>query len=360
MIVIELDVNLNIVYYIYAHIQTPYSFVNRHLNIAAMRYLLCFLMIVLSNHMYAQLSVGSDANSLYLKSGEIFHFDGLTLTPSADYTLTNTVLTKTDANTINPVPIRTYITRYYSFSNTAPSFAGTIRLSYAGASLNGLTAGSLQLNIRPATSAWTPYTGTDVSASSYVEASTASSTTLNTLTLASVTGPLPVAWLRFTAEKKQTTAVLTWSTATEQNTQDFLVQHSISGTTWKTLGTVMASGNSNSVKDYTFTHYTPSPGYNYYRLIQRDLDGRSSYSHISSVVMDKGDVKLKVFPNPVMDGKLNVLLAEASVVRLFDAAGKQVLTLRFAQGLQVLNLAGLQAGTYHLMANGESVAFIIK
>lgn len=310
---------------------------------------------------HAQLYIGSDANSLVIKSGESFSYDGLTLTPSSDLTLTNTTLTKTDANTISPAPTGTYIARYFSFSNTTPAFSGTIRFSYSGASLNGLTAGTLRLNIRTNT-AWTGGFGTDVGsgAGSYVEATSLSSTVLNTLTLAANGAALPVTWLKFTAEKKQSTSLINWATATEQNTQDFLVQHSVMGSDWKTLGAVKAAGSATTRKDYMFTHYTPAAGYNYYRLIQRDQDGQFSYSKVATVLMDKDDIKLKVFPNPVNDGKLNVLLKEATQVRLFDAAGRQVLTQRLDAGLQTLNVSGLQGGVYNLRAGSETISIVIK
>jgi len=309
---------------------------------------------------HAQPYIGSDANSLVIKSGESFSYDGLTLTPSADLSLTNTTLTKTDANTINPAPTGTYIKRYFSFSNTTPAYSGTIRFSYSGADLNGLTEGGLSLNIRTST-AWTAVGGTVVSASSYVEATSLNVTNgLNTLTLASTSGALPVTWLKFTVEKKGSTSVLNWATATEQNTQDFLVQHSVMGSDWKTLGTVKAAGNATTRKDYTFPHYTPAPGYNYYRLIQRDQDGQFSYSKVATVLMDKDDIKLKVFPNPVNDGKLTVLLKEAAQVILFDATGRQVLSQRVNAGLQLLVLPKLTSGTYYIKANNGSQPIIIN
>lgn len=309
---------------------------------------------------HGQFYIGSDANSLVIKSGESFSYDGLTLTPSADLSLTNTTLTKTDANTISPAPTGTYIKRYFSFSNTTPSFSGTIRFSYSGADLNGLTESGLSLNIRTG-AAWTAVGGTVVSASSYVEATSLNVTNgLNTLTLASTSGALPVTWLKFTAEKKGSTSVLTWATATEQNTQDFLVQHSVMGSDWKTLGTVKSAGNATIRKDYAFTHYTPAPGYNYYRLIQRDQDGQFSYSKVATVLLDKEDVKLKVFPNPVQDGKLNVVLKEAGPVRIFDAAGRQVFSQIYAAGLHSVNISNLSIGVYTIKVNSESVRIILN
>jgi hypothetical protein len=132
------------------------------------------------------------------------------------------------------------------------------------------------------------------------------------------------------------------------------------GSDWKTLGSVRAAGSATTRKDYAFTHYTPAPGYNYYRLIQRDQDGQFSYSKVATVLMDKDDIKLKVFPNPVQDGKLNVVLKEATQVRLFDAMGRQVLSQWVNAGLQLLVLPKLTSGTYYIKANNESQTIIIN
>jgi len=324
---------------------------------------ICFLLTLTASTLtvQAQLYIGSDANSLVIKAGETLNYDGQSLTPSADFTLLNTTLTKTDANTISPAPTGTYITRYFSFSNTTPAFSGTIRFSYSGASLNGLTAGSLQLNIRTA-SAWTAVSGTDVGAGggSYVEATSVSSTGLNTLTLASNTGALPVTWLRFVGEKNKGAVLLSWSTASEQNTKDFLIQHSTNGSGWITVGSTKAAGNTTTRTDYSFIHHTPLPGYNYYRLIQRDRDSQFSYSKVVTVLMQKNDIELKVFPNPVLDGKLNVLLKDVSHIRIFNAAGRQVFSQFFVPGLQTLDVSHLANGVYILKANAESIRIIIS
>jgi len=95
-------------------------------------------------------------------------------------------------------------------------------------------------------------------------------------------------------------------------------------------------------------------------LIQRDLDGKLSYSKVVSVQLDKSDIKLQAFPNPVLDGKLNVLLKEATLVRLFDASGKQVLSQQLNAGLQVLQVKGLPGGVYYLQAGSEAISIVIK
>lgn len=320
-----------------------------------------FLTVFLTlSNVQAQFFIGSDVNSsLFIKDGETFQFDGLTLSPSGNFTLTNTTLTKTDANTgISPAPNGTYISRYYSFSNTLADFTGTVRFSYAGATLGSIQEADVRLNIRT-DARWVAMAESPDMVNDYVQ-STLSSVKLNTLTLASVSGALPVSWLGFTAVKKDASSLLNWSTSMEQNTQDFLVQHSTSSSHWTTIGSVKAAGNATVRKDYSYLHLMPTEGYNYYRLIQRDLDGVFSYSKVVSVFMDKEGIKLKAFPNPVQDGRLNVVLKEAVQVRLFDAAGKEVLTQRLNAGPQVLNVSQLQGGVYQLHASGETIAIFIQ
>lgn len=305
----------------------------------------------------AQLSIGSDANSLVIKSGETFSYDGLTLTPSADFTLTNTTLTRTDAKTISPSPGVDYIARYFSFSNTTPAFSGTIRFSYAGATLTPLSAGGLELNIRANGTQWANVSGTDVSGS-YVEATGVTTKTLNTLTLASNIAPLPVRWLQFTAVKKDNTALLTWITASENNTQDFQVQHS-TGNAWEVLGTVKAAGNASTPTKYSYLHSSPAAGWNFYRLLQRDKDGKENPSPIASVLMNENGLQTIVYPNPIQNGQLNLTLSEGAQVTLYDATGRKVLSQSLKEGSHTVNAGGLQGGLYHLNVGTNVIPIII-
>ena len=305
----------------------------------------------------AQLFIGSDANSLVIKSGESFSYEGLTLTPSVDFTLTNTTLSRTDSKTITPAPVANYVSRYFSFSNTTSAFSGTIRFSYAGVTLTPLSAGSLELNIRSSTSGWINVSGTDVSGS-YVQASVGSATTLNILTLASNVAPLPVNWLKFSAVQKGNTAELIWVTGTEQNTKDFLVQHSTTGE-WQTIGSVNAAGNSMEPIQYNFTHQSPKPGYNHYRLIQRDIDGTNTYSNIATVLMGENTATVSLYPNPAQNGQFILSIAEPLQAELFDALGRKVFSKSITQGVHELNVKDLKSGVYYLRAGAEVLPVIV-
>jgi hypothetical protein len=306
----------------------------------------------------AQLYIGSDANSLFIKSGETFNYEGLTLSPSSNFTLSNTTLTRTDARTITPAPSGNYAARYFSFSNTTSAFSGTVRISYSGATLLPLLAGSLELNIRTNGTNWTRVSGSDSSAGSFVSATLSSPATLNILALASNVAPLPVSWLQFTAVKKEKTALLTWVTATEQNTQDYLVQYS-STDNWQTLGMVKAAGYSSAPLRYTYVHQSPRPGYNHYRLVQRDLDGTQSFSGIATMIIGDNGSTVSVYPNPLKDQHLTVTVAEPLQVYLFDATGRKVLSQYLREGMHALNLSGLCGGIYQLRAGTEVLPIII-
>lgn len=304
-----------------------------------------------------QLYIGSGSNSLVIKSGETFSYDGLSLTPSSDFTLSNTTLTRTDAQSITPTPTASYISRYFSFSSTTPAFAGTIRFSYAGATLSPLSAGSLELNIRANATQWVNIPGTD-NGSSYVEANLTVARNLNTLTLGSDIAPLPVNWLKFSAVQKDNTALLNWITATEQNAQDFLIEHSTTGE-WQAVGVVKAAGNSASPSHYTYVHQSPKPGYNHYRLLQRDADGSKTYSGIATVLMGEGAVSVSFYPNPVQKGEFVLNVAEAQQVELYDASGRKVISQYTQTGSHVLNVSELSGGVYYLRAGGGVFPVIV-
>lgn len=302
------------------------------------------------------------SETFFIKSGETISIDGLTLMPTADLTLSNTAMT-ISTTTVNPIGAgQSHIPKVYKFSNTTAAFTGSIRFDFSSVAGSISSTTGLTLHYHNGTAWQNPVAGTVSTTANFFETTGTFTSTagLNEITLSAANGPLPVTWLSFTATKKENISVLNWSTATEQNSKDFVVQHSAGTGDWKSLGTVKAAGNAASRRDYTYTHYTPVSGYNYYRLIQRDQDGQFSYSKVVSVVMNKEDIKLRAFPNPVQDGRLNVLLKESTQVRLFDASGRQVMTQRLNAGLQTLNVSGLQGGVYYLKAGSESVSVIVK
>ncbi|MET0242381.1 MAG: T9SS type A sorting domain-containing protein [Flavitalea sp.] len=171
---------------------------------------------------------------------------------------------------------------------------------------------------------------------------------------------VPVIWGSFTVRKQAYSSVLDWSTETEENSDVYEIETSVDGNNWKKIGTVKASGNSQLTKHYNFVHGSPVAGVNLYRLLQRDRDGRFSYSKTVSIQFGDQVKKILLYPNPVSGTVVNVVLPESRVVRVMNSVGNVVIQRRLASGTTQLSVTSLAKGTYVLVADGEFVSFIVQ
>lgn len=133
--------------------------------------------------------------------------------------------------------------------------------------------------------------------------------TSNTLTYSGYTGSfspfavvegstiLPATGLQLAATCNNNNTLLQWSTLTESNTSHFDVQRNIGNSSWATIGTVKASGNSSLLQRYSYTdqQHAATPQY---RLLLMDKDGKTSISNTLSVNCNVSQVLLNL-PNPV-------------------------------------------------------------
>ena len=174
--------------------------------------------------------------------------------------------------------------------------------------------------------------------------------TFSPFAIGSTGSALPVTWQSFTAKKQPTTVELNWSTSSEQNTKDFEVQYSTNTQDWSALGTIAAAGNSSVLRSYQFIHNSPLKGnvYNYYRILQRDLDGKFSYSKIVSIIYNEPGIEVQVYPNPVKD-IITIYLAESQQIRLVNMAGATVWQGSMTAGRNKLLISHLPKGVYTLI-----------
>lgn len=171
---------------------------------------------------------------------------------------------------------------------------------------------------------------------------------------------LPLTWVEFNASQDGTSVKLDWKTVNEQNTQDFLVQHSNSGLDWYDIGTLAAAGNSTEQRSYNFVHDSPVAGMNYYRLMQRDLDGRYSYSPIRKVSFVGNVSRMTILGNPVMNGLLRVSVSERMKVSINGLDGRTYLTRDLSAGRHQIEVGQLPPGTYIIHSGQEALRFVIK
>ena len=120
---------------------------------------------------------------------------------------------------------------------------------------------------------------------------TATQTTTNgsTSEFTPCTMPLPVELSLFTVQKNSASTVLvSWATLSEKNNDHFEVQRSTDGIHFYTIAQLPGHGNSSVLNEYSFLDENPEEGINYYRLLQVDFDGKSSYSPIRQVDFTSG------------------------------------------------------------------------
>ncbi|MDQ6482125.1 T9SS type A sorting domain-containing protein [Dyadobacter sp. LHD-138] len=134
--------------------------------------------------------------------------------------------------------------------------------------------------------------------------------------------PLPVKLVNFVARLESSVARLTWSTAQEENSDYFEVEHSPDAKHWTALGRVTATGERNVKKDYRYEHVDLNDGLNYYRLRMVDKDGTFAMSSIRSLRLDNsGHVSL--YPNPASDRFVlkDLDLSKVKSVKVLNTAG---------------------------------------
>jgi|GEM_PF-6254960 len=157
---------------------------------------------------------------------------------------------------------------------------------------------------------------------------------------------VPVKLTSFLVTKQNKTAVLNWQTSNETNNKGFVIERSNNGTNWTKIDFVMAKGQP---ANYTYADNSPLKGINYYRLVQEDLDGQTSFSAIRNVNFDDANTGLSIYPNPV-EQVLNIASSKAiRNISLINAVGQTVSFIN-ANGntQQIVNAGQLTSGIYIL------------
>lgn len=146
-------------------------------------------------------------------------------------------------------------------------------------------------------------------------------------------------------------ALLTWSTATEQNTDYFSVRKSTDGKTFTEVAKVKAVGNSVAVQKYSYTDNAigNSDRYVYYYLAIVDKDNSTQLSDIKMFKNTNAVTKLirSISPNPVSKPGHLMLQFYADKEGVMDAAVFSA-EGKLAMRTQLNADAGLNNGHIHL------------
>lgn len=169
---------------------------------------------------------------------------------------------------------------------------------------------------------------------------------------ASAGNTLPVNLANFSARRSNSVNILNWSTQQETNTRHFVVERSKDGTSYSGIGQVTATGNSTTIRNYSFTDNHPVNGINYYRLRTVDNDNSFKLSDVRSI-RNEGLADITIYPNPVKDRlilQVNADKAASGKVVILDVSGKIVYQsiIKIGQGNNMVPIAAdaISAGSY--------------
>ena len=171
----------------------------------------------------------------------------------------------------------------------------------------------------------------------------------------SVTAPMPVRLVSFTARAEAETVLLNWQTALEINNDFFSVERSADARNFEAIGRVTGAGTTTERAAYTFTDRNPLPGHgtvgtSYYRLCQTDRDGTLTTSPIVALNRLNDRPSLTILGNPTTDflrlEVRNPTALPTLQVRICSLSG-QILRQYPADGqLFEATVANLTAGIY--------------
>ncbi len=169
---------------------------------------------------------------------------------------------------------------------------------------------------------------------------------------------LPVTLSSFKASLVNEQSLLQWQTASETNSDYFIVQHSTNGINWQAIGTVAAAGNSQSQKNYQFIHTTPAKGKNFYRLVQVDADSKQEISAIRQVVVGNR-LSIAMYPNPATASvQLELPEAGPATITIYNAAGQPVYHQPHNQKIVTIAVAHLPAAVYRVVVQQAAQRYI--
>jgi hypothetical protein len=168
--------------------------------------------------------------------------------------------------------------------------------------------------------------------------------------------PLPIELVSFIATCDDNNVVIDWSTASEINNEYFVIQRSKDMKNFVEIAKVPGAVNSNSIEEYQFVDKNNSDN-SYYRIVQVDLDGKSTCSNTISVSCNHNFIPeslLSVYPNPA-HSKLFVDLNGLSFspkYEIISANGQNVASGIFNLESNCIDIERLNKGLYFLKIEG--------
>jgi GH18 family chitinase len=142
-----------------------------------------------------------------------------------------------------------------------------------------------------------------------------------------------------------------WITYSEYNNNYFEVERSDNGNVFTALNRIYSLGNSTSIHQYEYDDYGSKAGIYYYRIVQYDLNGNSSFSNVVKVNVT-GTIQCQSSPNPFAEEteiKITNAPNENIQIMILDLTGKVISELydTSVSSERIITVGqNLQAGVY--------------
>ncbi|MEM7573131.1 MAG: zinc-dependent metalloprotease family protein [Bacteroidota bacterium] len=163
---------------------------------------------------------------------------------------------------------------------------------------------------------------------------------------------LPVEWLDFRASAQGLTAQLNWEVIQDGLGRDYQLERRQTNTrNFRPIGNIADNGML-GITNYQYLDPGLQKGQTYlYRILQRDQDGRATYSPIRSLTIDAEVRDALLVPNPA-NVSTDLIVAEASNAqryRLIDGLGRVVREAPVISSRTTIDLEGLPRAVYQLI-----------
>jgi hypothetical protein len=121
---------------------------------------------------------------------------------------------------------------------------------------------------------------------------------------------LPMDIVNFEGKIQKDGNLLNWVTATEENSDYFVIEKSTNAVSFFELGRINAAGTSTTEQSYEFMDPSTGSGLIYYRLRMVDTDGHIGYSKIIALNRKSTESVINLYPNPVIGSKVTLKTEE--------------------------------------------------
>jgi predicted RNA-binding protein with TRAM domain len=180
--------------------------------------------------------------------------------------------------------------------------------------------------------------------------------------------PLPIELLSFNAICLDEQNILTWQTASEQNSSHFDIEKSRDGEIWNVIGKKDAAGNSNELLTYQFVDAEKNNATIYYRLNQVDFDGKNEYFGPVTTDCDASKFEVSTLPNPSNDNfwvKIQSNEPSSAVLSIVDVKGNNLFSneIIVQEGINLYQINSfLDTGIYfiHIYNSKDQKITILK